>query len=124
MTTGAFALAWHDTTVETVEPYFRDTLSLDRHRLAEIEAQIAGVPYETDDPSYAIGQAMQATMMQDPDIFRGFVDVGNLLARPDEVLQRPGLLDRVIELSQASTPEPPPGAVAHRAARDHRRRLT
>jgi 2-polyprenyl-6-methoxyphenol hydroxylase-like FAD-dependent oxidoreductase len=105
----AFALAWHDTTVEKVEPYYRDTLSLDRHRLAEIEAQIAGVPYETDDPAYAIGQAMQATASQDPDIFRGAVDIASLLARPEEVLERPGLLERVIELSQASTPEPLPG---------------
>ena len=93
--------------------------TLDRHRLAEIEAQIAGVPYETDDPAYAIGQAMQATMGQDPDIFRGFIDIATLLARPDEVLGRPGLLDRVIELSQASTPEPLPGPSRARAARDH-----
>ena len=106
---GDFALAWHDITVEVVEPYYRDTLDLDRHRLAEIEAQIAGVPYETDDPAYAIGQAMQATAGQDPDIFRGVVDIGSLLARPDEVLERPGLLERVIELSQATTPEPLPG---------------
>ena len=105
----AFALAWHDATVDKVEPYYRDTLALDRHRLAEIEAQIAGIPYETDDPAYAIGQAMQATMGQDPDIFRGSIDIATLLARPDEVLGRPGLLERVIELSQASTPEPLPG---------------
>jgi 2-polyprenyl-6-methoxyphenol hydroxylase-like FAD-dependent oxidoreductase len=106
---GDFALAWHNTTVETVEPYYRDTVELDRHRLAEIEAQIAGVPYETDDPAYAIGQAMQAVTAQDPEIFRGVVDIGSLLARPAEVIERPGLLDRVIELSQATTPEPPPG---------------
>ena len=106
---GAFALAWHDATVEKVEPYYRDTLSLDRHRLAEIEAQIAGIPYETDDPAYGIGQAMQATATQDPDIFRGAVDIASLLARPDEVMERPGLLDRIIELSQANAPEPLPG---------------
>ena len=106
---GAFALAWHDTTAETVEPYYRDTVELDRHRLAEIEAQIAGIPYETDDPAYAIGQAMQATTGQDPDILRAVVDIGSLLARPAEVLERPGLLDRVIELSQGITPEPLPG---------------
>jgi 2-polyprenyl-6-methoxyphenol hydroxylase-like FAD-dependent oxidoreductase len=106
---GAFALAWHDTTVENIEPYYRDTLTLDRHRLAEIEAQIAGVPYEPDDPAFAIGQAMQATATQDADIFRAGVDIASLLARPDEVMARPGLLDRIIELSQATTLEPLPG---------------
>ena len=86
---GAFALAWHDTTVEQVEPYYRDTLELDRHRLAEIEAQIAGIPYETDDPAYAIGQAMQATAGQDPDILRGVVDIASLLARPTRCWNAP-----------------------------------
>ena len=46
----AFANAWHDITVERVEPLYRDTLAFDRHRLGEIDAQIAGVPYETEDP--------------------------------------------------------------------------
>jgi 2-polyprenyl-6-methoxyphenol hydroxylase-like FAD-dependent oxidoreductase len=104
----AFAAAWHQTTVDEVEPFYRDTLDFDRHRLAEIEAQIAGVRYETDDPAWAISRAMEAATMADPDIFRGFVDIASLLARPDEVLARPNLLDRV--LAQAETPaEPMPG---------------
>ncbi|MGZ4681545.1 MAG: NAD(P)/FAD-dependent oxidoreductase [Acidimicrobiales bacterium] len=104
----SFARAWHDATLETVEPLYRDTLEFDRHRLGEIEAQIAGVPYETDDPAWAIGQTMQAAAGSDPDIFRGFIDIAGLLARPDEVLQRPGLLDKV--LAHADTPaEPLPG---------------
>jgi len=104
----SFASAWHDATVEKVEPFYRDTLAFDRHRLGEIEAQIAGVPYETDDPGWAIGRAMEAATGSDPDILRGFIDIASLLARPDEVLQRPGLLDRV--LASAETPaEPLPG---------------
>ena len=46
----AFATRWDEVTTEVVEPFFRDTLAFDRHRLAEIDAQIAGIPYETDDP--------------------------------------------------------------------------
>jgi hypothetical protein len=104
----SFALDWHDTTLETTEPLYRDTLDFDRHRLAQIEAQIAGVPYETDDPAWAIGRTMEAAASSDPDIFRGFVDIASLLARPDEVLSRPGLLDKVI--SYADVPaEPLPG---------------
>ncbi len=104
----AFATAWHDSTQATVEPFYRDTLELDRHRLGEIEAQIQGVPYETDDPSWAIGLAMQAAAGSDPEVLRGFMDIASLLARPDEVLARPGLLDTVI--AAAETPaEPMPG---------------
>jgi len=104
----AFALAWHDTTQQSVEPFYRDTLELDRHRLGQIEAQIQGVPYETDDPAWSIGQAMQVAAGSDPDVLRGMVDIASLLARPDEVLHRPGILDTV--LAAAETPaEPLPG---------------
>jgi hypothetical protein len=44
----------------------------------------------------------------DPEIMRGLVDISSLLARPDEVLNRPGLFDRV--MAHAETPaEPRPG---------------
>jgi hypothetical protein len=104
----AFATAWHDTTVEQVEPLYRDTLDFDRHRLAEMEAQIAGVPYETDDPAWAIGRAMEQAAGQDPEVLRAYIDIAGLIARAGDVLARPGILDRVLEL--AATPaEPLPG---------------
>lgn len=106
----SFALAWHDTTVEEVEPYYRDTLTFDRHRLGEIEAQIEGVPYETDDPAWAIGKAMGAASGKDPDILRAFVELGSLLALPDDVIGRPGLVDRALQLGGAGAgAEPLPG---------------
>ena len=40
-----------------VEPFVRDTLHFDRHRLAEVEAHCAGRAYETDDPEWTLGQA-------------------------------------------------------------------
>jgi 2-polyprenyl-6-methoxyphenol hydroxylase-like FAD-dependent oxidoreductase len=104
----SFASAWHEVTHEQVEPFYRDTLDFDRHRLGEIEAQIAGVPYETDDPGWAIGQAMGAAAGSDPDVFRGFIDIASLLARPDEVLHRPGVLDKVLAHAETER-EPLPG---------------
>jgi 2-polyprenyl-6-methoxyphenol hydroxylase-like FAD-dependent oxidoreductase len=104
----AFARAWHDLTMQRVEPLYRDTLALDRHRLGEIDAQIAGVPYETDDPGWAIGRAMAAGAGSDPEVMRAFLEIGSLLARADEVLARPGVFDKV--LAAAETPAaPPPG---------------
>jgi hypothetical protein len=54
---------WRD--VLTAAPVY-DTLDFDRHRLAEIEAQIAGVPHETDEAAWAIGRAMEAAMLARP----------------------------------------------------------
>jgi len=103
-----FANAWHDLTVERVEPLYRDTLAFDRHRLGEIDAQIAGVPYETDDPGWSIGKAMESAGGSDPDLLRGFVEIGSLLARADEVLARPGVFDKVLAVAERPA-EPPPG---------------
>jgi 2-polyprenyl-6-methoxyphenol hydroxylase-like FAD-dependent oxidoreductase len=104
----AFAIAWHDLTAERVEPFYRDTLTFDRHRLAEIDAQIAGVPYETDDPSWAIGRGLAAASGSDPGVLRGFVEITGLLARPDEVLARPGVLDKVLAAAELPA-KPAPG---------------
>ncbi len=44
------AAAWNAVTARTVEPWYRATLSYDRHRLGEVHAAIAGEPYEPADP--------------------------------------------------------------------------
>ena len=103
-----FANAWHDITLERVEPLYRDILTFDRHRLSEMNAQIAGVPYETEDRGWAIGKALQAGGRSDPELFRGYLEIASVLARAGDVLARPGVLDKV--LAAAQTPaEPLPG---------------
>ena len=103
-----FATAWHDATTETVEPYFRDTLAFDRHRLAEIDAQIAGVPYETDDPAWLLGQALANAMSKDPELLRGYLEIVSLLARGVDVLSRPGVAERALDLGADGEPFPGP----------------
>jgi len=102
------ATAWHDATTETVEPWFRDTLTFDRHRLAEIDAQIAGVPYETDDPSWLQGQALARAAGKDPELLRGQLEIVCLLARTTEVLARPGIAARLHELGASHEALPGP----------------
>jgi flavin-dependent dehydrogenase len=105
-----FATAWHDATMREVEPWYRDTLAFDRHRLAEIEAQARGERYETDDPGWEITQAMGHVGGQDPDVMRASIRIAGLLASPDEVLAEPGLLDRVMELGKGWRDAPTAGA--------------
>lgn len=97
---------WDELTLEVVEPLYRETLAFDRHRLAEIDAQIAGVPYETEDPAWLLGQALRRGAAADPDLFRAQVTIGFLLERGADVLSRPGLADKAISLD---APEVAPG---------------
>ena len=46
----AFAEAFHAATAETVEPWYRATLTTDRHRLGEVDAGIRGAAYDPPDP--------------------------------------------------------------------------
>ncbi|HEY7136349.1 MAG TPA: FAD-dependent oxidoreductase [Acidimicrobiia bacterium] len=103
------ATAWHDATLREVEPWYRATLTFDRHRLAEIEAQARGERYETDDPEWELTQAMGHVGGQDPDVMRASIRIAGLLATPDEVLAEPGLLDRVMELGQGWRDAPTTG---------------
>lgn len=102
----ALAVRWHELTAERVEPYFASTLAFDRHRLAEIEAIIEGRSYETDDPSWVLTNALTASIMKDPDLLRGFLEVGMLMETGDSVLSRPGLAERAMALAD---PTPLPG---------------
>jgi 2-polyprenyl-6-methoxyphenol hydroxylase-like FAD-dependent oxidoreductase len=101
-------LRWHDLTEERVRPYVTDTLTFDRHRLAEIEAGIDGRPYETDDPGWLLGQALEAAASSAPDLLRGLLEVASLLERGVTVLARPGMASRAIELSANAAPPPGP----------------
>jgi hypothetical protein len=94
----AFATRWDEVTAEVVEPFYRDTLAFDRHRLAEIDAQIAGIPYETDDPGWLLGQALARASGKDPDLLRAFADIASLHERGVDVMARPGIAEKAIAL--------------------------
>ena len=92
-----------------IEPWYRRTLTFDRHRLAEIEADIAGHPYETDDPGWQITKAWTAASNVDSEVYRAFVPLLALQSTPEEELAAPGLLDRIIAASSGLPQYPDPG---------------
>jgi flavin-dependent dehydrogenase len=61
-----FACSFHDATAKIVEPWYRDTLTADRHRLAEIDALIDGHDYRPADPGWEVSQALGAAAFKDP----------------------------------------------------------
>ena len=91
------ALAWDDATEAVVTPWYDATVTFDRHRLAEITAQIAGDPYEPGDPEWEITKALFHAAGQDGDILRRFLRMVGLQRTVEETLAEPGFLDKVIE---------------------------
>jgi 2-polyprenyl-6-methoxyphenol hydroxylase-like FAD-dependent oxidoreductase len=103
------AVAWHQATLESAEPYVRETLHFDRHRLAQIEAQMAGVPYEPDDLGWELGQCLGAGAAADPDLLRGALRIGTVLATGDQVFAEPGMVDKAMSVGGPLRHEPAPG---------------
>ena len=103
-----FACSFHRATAEMIEPWYRDTLAGDRHRLAEIDALIGGREYRPRDPGWEIGQAFASAAFKDPDCLRGFVSAAMVLTRSADVMARPGVLDKVMALGAGWRDEPLP----------------
>lgn len=99
---------WHDVTMTTAEPWYRNTLAFDEGRLAEIDALLEDRPFEPT-PEFEITKALQAAAGKDPELLRARLDLAGVLGLPTEVLGRPGLHERVIELGSGWRDEQLPG---------------
>jgi hypothetical protein len=83
-----------------VTPWYRDTIEIDRTRLARFNAMIEGRPEpQPTDPAARIAEALLVARMYDADLFRASVEIRSLLALPQEVMARPGLVDRIMEVA-------------------------
>jgi 2-polyprenyl-6-methoxyphenol hydroxylase-like FAD-dependent oxidoreductase len=98
-----------EVTAAVAEPLYRLTLWFDRHRLAEIDGDIAGVPYRTDDLRWVVSKAMIPASLADPEICRGYQAIASLLTTPSELLAEPGLRERIVELAGGAPQYPLPG---------------
>lgn len=94
----AFVEAFHAATAESVEPWYRATLATDRHRLGEIGAGIRRVSYDSPDPAYQLGKALETAFQLDPDCVRPNIDIGLVLRTPEQVFAKPGPRDKVLQL--------------------------
>jgi 2-polyprenyl-6-methoxyphenol hydroxylase-like FAD-dependent oxidoreductase len=92
----ALVRRFHSETEAVVAPYVDATLAFDRHRLAEIEADIAGSPYRTEDRGWAMTTALGAGAQQDPVLARVITTIGSVQATPAQLFAEPGLVQRVL----------------------------
>jgi 2-polyprenyl-6-methoxyphenol hydroxylase-like FAD-dependent oxidoreductase len=95
-----FADAWRAATEERMGPWYRATVAGDRARLAEMEAiRASRVPEPPADSAGVLRAALTRAMGRDADVFRAGMEIISCLALPQDVLARPGMADRVIELA-------------------------
>ena len=87
---------FHDETERVVGPYVDATLAFDHHRLAAIEADIAGAPYRPDDPGWTMATALNVGARHDPELTRAHAVIAALLATPAEVFADAALRERVL----------------------------
>ncbi|MCA1830695.1 MAG: FAD-dependent oxidoreductase [Actinobacteria bacterium] len=98
----------HDAvTQERLMPWYRDSVLLDRARLAEVDAAIDGRPAPPPDPSPRFG--LMRAMLWDAELFRGFLEITGLLATPEEVRARAGFVERIAAVNAAHEPFAMPG---------------
>ena len=107
---GQLAEAFDAVTEAELTPWYRATLDVDRARQAEIDAVIDGqpVPPPADD-SAAVGRAFAVAMAYDPEAYRAFLDIAGVIALPQDVLARPGLVDKVLSIADSRPPLLAPG---------------
>jgi 2-polyprenyl-6-methoxyphenol hydroxylase-like FAD-dependent oxidoreductase len=103
------ARRFDELTTTVVEPLYRLTLWYDRHRLAEIDADIAGTPYRPEEPRWTANKATFAASLVDPEIARAYMSLVALLTTPPELFAQPGMLDRIMQLGAGAPQYPLPG---------------
>jgi 2-polyprenyl-6-methoxyphenol hydroxylase-like FAD-dependent oxidoreductase len=104
--------AFDAATEQSIRPWYEATRTFDRHRLAEIDADLAGTPYRTPDPSWAGATALYAAALLDPGALRAQSDIGSMIAMPQDALATPGVLEQVMALG-ANAPRYPVDAPRH-----------
>jgi len=102
------ARRWHAATMATVEPWYRDTLAYDDGRLEHIHAVIEGREFVAS-PEYEMTEALQVAASKEPDMLRCALDIAGVVALREEVLARPGVYERIVELGGGWRDERLPG---------------
>jgi 2-polyprenyl-6-methoxyphenol hydroxylase-like FAD-dependent oxidoreductase len=106
----ALALAQDSMTETRVTPWYRDTIEIDRARIAQFSALIEDRPMpQSTDPRARIANALLVAMRYDADIFRAALEMRSLLALPQEVMARPGVIDRITKVASTREAVMPPG---------------
>jgi 2-polyprenyl-6-methoxyphenol hydroxylase-like FAD-dependent oxidoreductase len=91
------ARAFHESTEQTLTPWYRQQMEQNYQRARDVQAAIEGRPVA--EPSKDRAAQLQAAFFTaanaDGIVGRAFLDVVSCLALPHEVIRRPGIVERV-----------------------------
>ena len=105
-----FAANWDALTEAHLTPWYRDTVTEDRVRLREIEAlRIGAAAPLPDERAEQIRALLPDAMAHDAGLFRAFLETIGCMTVMPEVLQRPGITERILEIAGEHEPQPIPG---------------
>jgi 2-polyprenyl-6-methoxyphenol hydroxylase-like FAD-dependent oxidoreductase len=102
----ALAQAHHAMTESRVTPWYRSTVEFDRWRTSQITAAING---QSAPRSGGPAEALETAMLYDPALFRASMEIVGLLALPEAVFARPGIVKRIMALADIHEPPTPAG---------------
>ena len=104
------ALAHDSMTEKRVTPWYRNTVELDRRRIALFNAFLEGRPEpQPADAQARIADALTVAMMYDADLFRAWLEIRSVQALPQEIMARPGVVDRIMQVANTHEAVIPPG---------------
>ncbi len=105
------AAAWDRVTTEHALPWHDATVAFDKVRGPEVEAFRQGLPdpHDPDDMAVAGARAFGSASHYDAQVLQWFGEISNCLTLADEVVARPGVLGRVLDVAIANPPYATPG---------------
>jgi hypothetical protein len=93
-----------------VTPWYRNTVEIDRKRIAKYDASIERRPEPKPITSVAsLADAFAVAMMYDADLFRAWLEILSMQTSPQEVMARPGVADRIMQVASTHEAVIPPG---------------
>ncbi|MFI7705709.1 NAD(P)/FAD-dependent oxidoreductase [Nonomuraea sp. NPDC049480] len=94
------ALRFDDMSEGALAPVYERLGRWERHRLAELDGERRGRPYEGGDAEWALSKVLDAAKLVDGDVLRGVADVAHLLTTPEEAITAAGLDGKAIALAK------------------------
>jgi 2-polyprenyl-6-methoxyphenol hydroxylase-like FAD-dependent oxidoreductase len=106
----AFSQNYDIETEREVAPFYRDQITADRARIAEMSALEEDRPVPAPDPTMA---KLLVAAARDADVFRGMLEIAMCVALPQDVIARPHIAAKLAELDGHPLP-PGPGIIDRR----------
>lgn len=108
---GAVAKAWDTVTAGEPTAWHEATVQFDRIRGPEVDAFRQGLPdpHDPNDMAIAGARAFDSARHYDPEVLHAFGGIYGCFALPEEILLRPGMFEKVIEVATTNPPFVCPG---------------